>query len=174
MLVLYVLYSYIALFDYQPRKSDELELVKGELYGVVERGIDGWLRGFRVGTNQSGVFPGNYVQETTPTAVNPIVVEGNSSVHESNDPGMDSNGPPPLGPKPNQSIPQSSRVHSTSPISNTVYAGPRPVSAIGGISGGHNEWNQMSFQAKSQTASSSSGTLNETQSTQLSPQWPQV
>ena len=33
----FVLCSYVALFDYQPSKSDELELVKGKLYGVVEK-----------------------------------------------------------------------------------------------------------------------------------------
>ena len=168
----------MALFDYQPRKSDELELVKGELYGVIEKCLDGWFRGFRVRTKQSGVFPGNYLQETTPASESSAPAQGNTNVLKTcssfSDPEIDSSGPPPLGPKPNQSHQQSSRIHSTSPISN-VYARPRPVSAIGGISG-YNDWNQVSLQSKSPpNASSSSGTLNEChQSTQLSPQWPQV
>lgn len=51
-----------ALYNYQPVKPDELELVKGELYMVSEKCQDGWFKGSSVHTFQSGVFPGNYVQ----------------------------------------------------------------------------------------------------------------
>lgn len=52
---------YIALYNYKPQKDDELELKKGEVYAVSEKCQDGWFKGVSIWTNQSGVFPGNYV-----------------------------------------------------------------------------------------------------------------
>lgn len=54
--------SYIAMFNYKPQKSDELELRKSELYTVADHCLDGWMRGQNVKTGATGVFPGNYVQ----------------------------------------------------------------------------------------------------------------
>ncbi|CAG5123813.1 unnamed protein product, partial [Candidula unifasciata] len=53
---------YIALYNYKPRKDDELELHKGDLYTVMEKCQDGWYRGSCLRTSVAGVFPGNYVQ----------------------------------------------------------------------------------------------------------------
>ena len=51
-----------ALYDYEPRKEDELRLKKGELYVVTEKCRDGWFKGTAHGdTGRTGVFPGNYV-----------------------------------------------------------------------------------------------------------------
>jgi hypothetical protein len=58
---------YTAMFDYKPSKLDELELVRGRLYCVSEKCLDGWYRGSCLRTNASGVFPGNYVQIVKPT-----------------------------------------------------------------------------------------------------------
>ena len=180
----------MALFDYQPSNPDELELIRGEVYGVIQKGSDGWFNGFSVRTKQTGVFPGNYLQEANPPVLNSF---GNTGVLKTcssfSDPEIDCTVPPPLGPKPNQSGlsgggstgsgsgsgtgsgSQTPRHQATSPVSN-VYARPRPVSAIGGISG-HSDLSESSSHSRlSHHASSSSGTLNE--STQLSPQWPQV
>ena len=51
-----------ALYNYRPVKADELELVKGQNYVVVERCVDGWYKGYSSMTLKSGVFPGNYVK----------------------------------------------------------------------------------------------------------------
>jgi len=53
---------YRALYDYNPIKSDELSLRKGELYIVIEKCKDGWYKGSSVASLKTGVFPGNYVQ----------------------------------------------------------------------------------------------------------------
>lgn len=174
-------YSYIALFDYQPSNPDELELVRGEVYGVIQKGSDGWFNGFSVRNKQSGVFPGNYLQEANPPASNANGHTGLLKTFSSfSDPEIDCIGPPPLGPKPSQSTgggggSSSLTPHhrATSPASN-VYARPRPVSAIGGGMGDRYDSTELSSPQSqlSHPASSSSGTLNE--STQLSPQWPQV
>uniref|UniRef100_A0AAY5JZ38 E3 ubiquitin-protein ligase SH3RF1 n=1 Tax=Esox lucius TaxID=8010 RepID=A0AAY5JZ38_ESOLU len=52
---------YVALFPYTPRKEDELELRKGEMFLVLERCQDGWFKGTSMHTGKIGVFPGNYM-----------------------------------------------------------------------------------------------------------------
>lgn len=53
--------SYVAMFPYTPRKEDELELRKGEMFLVLERCQDGWFKGTSMHTGKIGVFPGNYM-----------------------------------------------------------------------------------------------------------------
>lgn len=54
---------YIALYNYRPVRNDELELCFGEHYNVLEKGADGWFKGYPVlGIQQAGLFPGNYVR----------------------------------------------------------------------------------------------------------------
>ncbi|KAJ8333134.1 hypothetical protein SKAU_G00420300 [Synaphobranchus kaupii] len=52
---------YVAMFPYCPRKEDELELRKGEMFLVLERCQDGWFKGSSMHTGKIGVFPGNYM-----------------------------------------------------------------------------------------------------------------
>ncbi|KAG9328073.1 hypothetical protein JZ751_016621, partial [Albula glossodonta] len=52
---------YVAMFPYMPRKEDELELRKGEMFLVLERCQDGWFKGTSMHTGKIGVFPGNYM-----------------------------------------------------------------------------------------------------------------
>lgn len=54
-------YRYVAMFPYTPRKEDELELRKGEMFLVLERCQDGWFKGTSMHTGKIGVFPGNYM-----------------------------------------------------------------------------------------------------------------
>ncbi|XP_038661769.1 E3 ubiquitin-protein ligase SH3RF1 isoform X3 [Scyliorhinus canicula] len=56
---------YIALYPYTPRKEDELELRKGEIFLVLERCQDGWFKGTSMHTGKIGVFPGNYMALVT-------------------------------------------------------------------------------------------------------------
>ncbi|KAJ7326818.1 hypothetical protein JRQ81_016577 [Phrynocephalus forsythii] len=56
---------YIAIYPYSPRKEDELELRKGEMFLVFERCQDGWFKGTSMHTSKIGVFPGNYVAPVT-------------------------------------------------------------------------------------------------------------
>ncbi|XP_047932186.1 E3 ubiquitin-protein ligase SH3RF1 isoform X1 [Anser cygnoides] len=58
---------YIAVYPYTPRKEDELELRKGEMFLVFERCQDGWFKGTSMHTSKIGVFPGNYVAPVTRT-----------------------------------------------------------------------------------------------------------
>ncbi|KAM7168139.1 E3 ubiquitin-protein ligase SH3RF1 isoform 2-T3 [Macrochelys suwanniensis] len=58
---------YIAIYPYSPRKEDELELRKGEMFLVFERCQDGWFKGTSMHTSKIGVFPGNYVAPVTRT-----------------------------------------------------------------------------------------------------------
>ncbi|XP_010084128.1 PREDICTED: E3 ubiquitin-protein ligase SH3RF1, partial [Pterocles gutturalis] len=58
---------YIAIYPYTPRKEDELELRKGEMFLVFERCQDGWFKGTSMHTSKIGVFPGNYVAPVTRT-----------------------------------------------------------------------------------------------------------
>nr|XP_057930399.1 E3 ubiquitin-protein ligase SH3RF1 [Doryrhamphus excisus] len=52
---------YVAMFPYTPRKEDELELRKGEMFVVLERCQDGWFKGTSMHSGKMGVFPGNYM-----------------------------------------------------------------------------------------------------------------
>lgn len=56
---------YVAIYPYTPRKEDELELRKGEMFLVFERCQDGWYKGTSMHTSKIGVFPGNYVAPIT-------------------------------------------------------------------------------------------------------------
>ncbi|MGH0123426.1 UNVERIFIED_CONTAM: hypothetical protein FKN15_016792 [Acipenser sinensis] len=56
---------YVAMFPYTPRKEDELELRKGEMFLVLERCQDGWFKGTSMHTGKIGVFPGNYMAPVT-------------------------------------------------------------------------------------------------------------
>lgn len=58
-------FRYIAIYPYTPRKDDELELRKGEMFLVFERCQDGWFKGTSMHTSKIGVFPGNYVAPVT-------------------------------------------------------------------------------------------------------------
>lgn len=58
---------YVALYPYTPRKEDELELRKGEVFLVLERCQDGWFKGTSMHTGKIGVFPGNYMAPVTRT-----------------------------------------------------------------------------------------------------------
>lgn len=58
-------FRYIAIYPYTPRKEDELELRKGEMFLVFERCQDGWFKGTSMHTSKIGVFPGNYVAPAT-------------------------------------------------------------------------------------------------------------
>ncbi|XP_034387346.1 E3 ubiquitin-protein ligase SH3RF1 [Cyclopterus lumpus] len=59
---------YVAMFPYGPRKEDELELRKGEMFLVLERCQDGWFKGTSMHTGKIGVFPGNYMSPVSRTA----------------------------------------------------------------------------------------------------------
>ncbi|XP_034036436.1 E3 ubiquitin-protein ligase SH3RF1 isoform X2 [Thalassophryne amazonica] len=103
---------YVALFPYTPRKDDELELRKGEMFLVLERCQDGWFKGTSMHTGKIGVFPGNYMSPVSRTASGhtqtpkvPIslctqagrgitIVSPSSAPHGSNIPGPDFNKPP--------------------------------------------------------------------------------
>ncbi|XP_008064032.1 E3 ubiquitin-protein ligase SH3RF1 [Carlito syrichta] len=61
---------YVAVYPYAPRKEDELELRKGEMFVVFERCQDGWFKGTSMHTSKIGVFPGNYVAPVTRTVTN--------------------------------------------------------------------------------------------------------
>ncbi|MEQ2180857.1 hypothetical protein GOODEAATRI_005628 [Goodea atripinnis] len=56
------------MFPYTPRKEDELELRKGEMFLVLERCQDGWFKGTSMHTGNIGVFPGNYMSPVSRTA----------------------------------------------------------------------------------------------------------
>ncbi|XP_051955215.1 E3 ubiquitin-protein ligase SH3RF1-like [Xyrauchen texanus] len=58
---------YVAMFTYTPRKEDELELRKGEMFLVLERCQDGWFKGTSMHTGKIGVFPGNYMSPVSRT-----------------------------------------------------------------------------------------------------------
>ncbi|XP_016406960.1 E3 ubiquitin-protein ligase SH3RF1 [Sinocyclocheilus rhinocerous] len=58
---------YVAMFPYMPRKEDELELRKGEMFLVLERCQDGWFKGTSMHTGKIGVFPGNYMSAVNRT-----------------------------------------------------------------------------------------------------------
>ncbi|XP_068211184.1 E3 ubiquitin-protein ligase SH3RF3 isoform X2 [Palaemon carinicauda] len=60
---------YVALYSYQGRKADELELRKGYIYTVTEKCQDGWFKGRCITTDKAGVFPGNYVQVAKPQMI---------------------------------------------------------------------------------------------------------
>lgn len=55
--------SYRVLYDYRPRKEDELQLRAGDFVQVLEECDDGWFIGTSKRTGRLGTFPGNYLQQ---------------------------------------------------------------------------------------------------------------
>lgn len=60
------------MFPYTPRKEDELELRKGEMFLVLERCQDGWFKGTSMHTGKIGVFPGNYMSPVSRSVSQPL------------------------------------------------------------------------------------------------------
>ena len=52
---------HIAKYEYEPKNSDELELLQGDIVEVIEKCDDGWFVGTSQRTALFGTFPGNYV-----------------------------------------------------------------------------------------------------------------
>uniref|UniRef100_A0A8C5LMM6 SH3 domain-containing protein n=1 Tax=Leptobrachium leishanense TaxID=445787 RepID=A0A8C5LMM6_9ANUR len=57
-----------AEYSYTPGKPDELELLAGEVYEILEEIEDGWCLGKK--GNLIGAFPSNFVQEIVPSSSN--------------------------------------------------------------------------------------------------------
>ncbi|XP_072372021.1 sorbin and SH3 domain-containing protein 1-like isoform X19 [Scyliorhinus torazame] len=53
---------YQAMYSYNPRNEDELELKEGDLVDVMEKCDDGWFVGTSRRSKFFGTFPGNYVK----------------------------------------------------------------------------------------------------------------
>lgn len=66
------------MFPYTPRKEDELELRKGEMFLVLERCQDGWFKGTSMHTGKIGVFPGNYMSPVSRSVSQPRTLWFNS------------------------------------------------------------------------------------------------
>lgn len=49
------------LYSYKPRRTEELELRKGEMVGVYGQFKEGWLRGLSLRTGKVGILPSNYI-----------------------------------------------------------------------------------------------------------------
>jgi len=62
----------VAMFPYTPRKEDELELRKGEMFLVLERCQDGWFKGTSMHTGKIGVFPGNYMSPVSRSVIKSV------------------------------------------------------------------------------------------------------
>ncbi len=68
----------IALFDFEPRDSQELSLTKGDIIQVVSSESDvgaGWWVGKKTlhdGTSLVGVFPANYTADITDSGSNKV------------------------------------------------------------------------------------------------------
>ncbi|XP_052794899.1 E3 ubiquitin-protein ligase SH3RF3-like isoform X2 [Mya arenaria] len=112
---------YIALYNYKPRKPDELELVKGDYYSVSEKCMDGWFKGVEIKSGSAGVFPGNYAQAV--------------KTHTS---GKSTNKSPSLKPQPasQSASPSSNSSNSSSPkVSKPGISPPRPKTSSSEASG---------------------------------------
>ncbi|RWS06918.1 SH3 domain-containing RING finger protein 3-like protein [Dinothrombium tinctorium] len=145
---------YVAMYNYKPQKSDEIELRKGELYTVNEKCQDGWYKGTSLRTGVSGVFPGNYVQiaksslpqpqHNNPQTSQSSTVPPNRMLSPACELKKVEIAPPPR-PRPiasartaiESTVPSTS--FNTSTTSSAIYARPRPVpsssSATQGIAG---------------------------------------
>lgn len=53
--------KFVAVWDFEPSKKDEVALSKGDVVFVVKKYQDGWFRGIRYRGYQAGCFPGNFV-----------------------------------------------------------------------------------------------------------------
>ena len=55
-----------AAYDYDATREDELTFQEGEEVMVTVKNDDGWFEGYIKGDSaRHGLFPGNYVEETT-------------------------------------------------------------------------------------------------------------
>ena len=55
------------LYEYVPTQPDELHLVIGDFICILDKNLEdeGWFRGQSISTGEIGVFPDNFVEETT-------------------------------------------------------------------------------------------------------------
>lgn len=79
--------QFIAVWDFEPSKKDEIALLKGDIVFVVKKYQDGWYRGIRYRGYQAGCFPGNFVEKDSSEIGNwqdlpSPTSEGNSKVLE--------------------------------------------------------------------------------------------
>ena len=71
------------MYNYRPQKNDELELCSGEHYKVLEKGTDGWFKGFPVlGRQEVGHFPGNYVRPVRLVWFPPFIIFDEIPIHQ--------------------------------------------------------------------------------------------
>ncbi|RKP35186.1 hypothetical protein BJ085DRAFT_36703, partial [Dimargaris cristalligena] len=72
------------LFDYDPQDDDELQLVTGDIIGVMKE-IEGWYQGEKDG--QQGIFPANFVRVLTDEEVSKLYATApRSSAHGAHSP----------------------------------------------------------------------------------------
>jgi NADPH oxidase len=57
---------FVALYDYEPQNGDELAITEGDVINVTLQREDGWYIG-TLQSGKSGLFPGNYVEESPDT-----------------------------------------------------------------------------------------------------------
>jgi len=55
--------KFVALWDFEPSKKDEVALLKGDVVYVAKKYKDGWFRGIRRRGCEAGCFPGNFVEK---------------------------------------------------------------------------------------------------------------
>ena len=54
--------KYIALYDYEAQRPDELSFHAGDILHVFEKDESGWFLGKISGFGRQGLFPSNYLQ----------------------------------------------------------------------------------------------------------------
>ena len=52
----------VALYNYDKKRDDELQLYKGQRILILEESEDDWWRGRSIENGQDGWFPSNYVE----------------------------------------------------------------------------------------------------------------
>ncbi|CAH3172046.1 unnamed protein product [Porites lobata] len=62
--------KFVAVWDFEPSKKDEVALSKGDVVFVLKKYKDGWYRGIRYRGYQAGCFPGNFVVKDSDKAEN--------------------------------------------------------------------------------------------------------
>ena len=57
-------FRFVCIYTYNGQKADELPLIRGEIYCVLERYRDGWCKGYRARSRskKTGMFPGTYLK----------------------------------------------------------------------------------------------------------------
>ena len=58
--------THVALFDYDPREDDDLEVREGDNITLKLDNADGWFTGFSHRTKKIGIFPADYVKALPP------------------------------------------------------------------------------------------------------------